>query len=61
MAVLRAKGCVLNLKNVLKLMANFFGRLKVEMLYGEKFEGVNPFIGELNKYIYYIQQRTHFN
>ena len=32
---------------------NFFGRLKVEMFYGEKFESVNTFIDELNEYIYY--------
>ncbi len=34
-------------------MENFFGRLKVEMFYGEKFESVNAFIDELNNYIYY--------
>ena len=34
-------------------MANFFGRLKVEMFYGEKFESVNAFIDELKKYIHY--------
>ena len=34
-------------------MENFFGRLKVEMFYGEKFESVNAFIDELNRYIYY--------
>ena len=34
-------------------MENFFGRLKVEMFYGEKFESVNAFINELNNYIYY--------
>ena len=28
-------------------MENFFGRLKVEMFYGEKFESVNAFIDEL--------------
>ena len=28
-------------------MENFFGRLKVEMFYGEKFENVNVFIDEL--------------
>lgn len=33
-------------------MENFFGRLKVEMFYGEKFESVNAFNGELKKYIY---------
>ena len=56
-------------------MENFFGRLKVEMFYGEKFESVNAFIEELNKYIYYynnerissklkmspVQYRTHFH
>ena len=34
-------------------MENFFGRLKVEMFYGEKFESVNAFIDKLNEYIYY--------
>ena len=34
-------------------MENFFGRLKVEMYYGEKFESVNTFIDELNRYIHY--------
>ena len=55
-------------------MVNFFGRLMVEMFYGEKFESVNAFIDDLNKYIYYynnerismklkgmspVQYRTH--
>ena len=55
-------------------MENFFGRLKVEMFYGEKFESVNAFIDELKRYIYYynnerismklkgmspVQYRTH--
>ena len=55
-------------------MENFFGRLKVEMFYGEKFESVNAFIAQLHEYIYYynnerisrklkgmspIQYRTH--
>ena len=55
-------------------MENFFGRLKVEMFYGEKFESVSAFIEELNEYIYYynnerislklkgmspVQYRTH--
>ena len=55
-------------------MENFFGRLKVEMFYGEKFESVNAFIDELNRYIHYynhdrislrlkgmspVQYRTH--
>ena len=34
-------------------MENFFGRLKVEMFYGEKFENVDIFIDELKKYIHY--------
>lgn len=38
-------------------MENFFGRLKVEMFYGEKFESVNAFIDELKRY---IQPRTNF-
>ena len=55
-------------------MENFFGRLKVEMFYGEKFESVNAFIEELKRYIAYynndrismklkgmspVQYRTH--
>ncbi len=55
-------------------MENFFGRLKVEMFYGEKFESVNAFIDELKNYISYynydrislklkgmspVQYRTH--
>ena len=39
-------------------MENFFGRLKVEMFYGEKFESVSTFIEELKKYIdYYNNER----
>ena len=39
-------------------MENFFGRLKVEMFYGEKFESVNAFIDELKNYIdYYNSER----
>lgn len=34
-------------------MENFFGRLKVEMFYGEKFESVNDFIDKLKNYIHY--------
>lgn len=34
-------------------MENFFGRLKVEMFYGEKFESVDTFIKELEEYIHY--------
>lgn len=55
-------------------MENFFGRLKVEMFYGERFKSVNAFIDELKKYIHYynnerislklkgmspVQYRTH--
>ena len=40
------------------VMENFFGRLKVEMFYGEKFESVTAFIDELKKYIdYYNNER----
>ena len=35
------------------VMENFFGRLKIEMFYGEKFESVNTFIDKLKEYIYY--------
>ena len=39
-------------------MENFFGRLKVEMFYGEKFESANAFIDELKRYIdYYNNER----
>lgn len=39
-------------------MENFFGRLKVEMFYGEKFESVTAFINELENYIdYYNNER----
>ena len=56
-------------------MENFFGRLKVEMFFGEKFESVNAFIDKLEEYIYYynnkrislklkgmspVQYRTHY-
>ena len=34
-------------------MENFFGRLKVEMFYGEHFETVDEFINCLNEYIHY--------
>ena len=54
-------------------MENFFGRLKVEMFYGEHFETVDEFINCLKEYIYYynneriisklkmspVQYRTH--
>ena len=40
------------------VMENFFGRLKVEMYYGEKFESVNAFIQKLHEYInYYNNER----
>ena len=39
-------------------MENFFGRLKVEMFYGEKFESVNSFIEELKKYIDYYNNES---
>ena len=35
------------------VMENFFGRLKVEMYYGEKFKSVDKFINKLKEYIYY--------
>ena len=39
-------------------MENFFGRLKVEMFYDEKFESVNAFIDKLKNYIdYYNNER----
>ena len=39
-------------------MENFFGRLKVEMFYGEKFKNVDAFIEELKAYIdYYNNER----
>ncbi len=39
-------------------MENFFGRLKVEMFYGEKFESITAFIDELERYIdYYNNER----
>lgn len=56
------------------VMENFFGRLKVEMFYGEKFQTVDEFIHCLKEYIYYwnnerisltlngmspVQYRTH--
>ena len=56
-------------------MECFFGRLKVEMFYGEKFESVEDFIRKLHEYISYwnnerislklkgmspVQYRTHF-
>ena len=58
------------------IMENFFGRLKVEMYYGEIFESSRGFIEKLEEYIYYynnertslklkgmspVQFRTHSN
>ena len=55
-------------------MENFFGRLKVELFYGEQLESVEDFIQALDEYIYYynnerislklkgmspVQYRTH--
>ena len=40
------------------VMKNFFGRLKVEMYYGEKFESVDAFIQKLHEYIYYYNKRV---
>ena len=34
-------------------MGSFFGRLEVEMIYGEMFETVNGFVHRLREYIYY--------
>ena len=40
------------------VMENFFGRLKVEMFYGEKFNSVEEFIQKLHEYIaYYNKER----
>lgn len=40
------------------VMENFFGRLKIKMFYGEKFESVNAFIDKLKEYIcYYNNER----
>ena len=40
------------------IMENFFGRLKVEMYYGEKFEYPRGFIEKLEEYIeYYNNER----
>ena len=39
-------------------MENFFGRRKVEMFYGEKFDSVNSFLEHLKAYIdYYNNER----
>lgn len=39
------------------VMENFFGRLKVEMYYGETYESVNAFIQKLHEYIYYYNNQ----
>lgn len=39
------------------VMENFFGRLKVEMFYGENFESVNAFIERLEAYIYFYNNK----
>lgn len=39
------------------VMENFFGRLKTEMFFGEKFESVNTFIDKLKEYIYYYNNK----
>lgn len=36
------------------VMENFFGRLKTEMLFGEKFSSVHDFIRKLHEYIWYF-------
>ena len=56
-------------------MGSFFGRLEVEMIYGEMFETVNGFVHRLREYIDYwnnerislrlkgmspVQYRTHY-
>ena len=39
------------------IMENFFGRLKVEMYYGEKFESPRGFIEKLEEYIHYYNNK----
>ena len=40
------------------VMENFFGRLKVEMFYGEKFQSADEFVRRLKEYIeYYNNER----
>ncbi len=42
------------------IMENFFGRLKVEMYYGEKLESPRGFIEKLEEYIhYYSNERIY--
>ena len=42
------------------IMENFFGRLKVEMYYGEKFESPGGFIEKLEEYIQYYNNERIF-
>ena len=42
------------------VMENFFGRLKVEMFYGQKFKSVNTFIKKLERYIDYYNNYRIF-
>lgn len=39
------------------VMENFFGRLKVEMFYGEKFDSVEDFIQKLTEYLNYYNYK----
>ena len=43
------------------VMENFFGRLKVEMFYGEKFQTVDEFVHCLKEYISLLEQRENFS
>ena len=38
-------------------MEDFFGILKFEMFYGEKFDSINTFIDELRRYIDYYNNK----
>ena len=56
--VLKEKGIVQSMSrkgNCLdnSVMENFFGHLKSELLYLQKFDNINHFVDELHKYIYY--------
>jgi putative transposase len=39
------------------VMGNFFGILKSELLYLQKFDGIEHFINELHDYIHYYNHR----
>ena len=41
------------------IMENFFGRLKVEMYYGENFESSRGFIEKLEEYIHYYNNERN--